>query len=266
MKFVGLGLTLFLNLFTLFLSAQAQDTDLEQAEASYFAGEQATTIADRTQDFQHALQLYLGIERDHKKELAYGDGQLYYNIGNSYFQLGELPWAILYYYRTLEFSPRDHRARQNLEIARTKLGLTPPPPPSWFARTLGLQTLLSLPEKLQTFFHLGVALLMLLSAYLWMQSRWIKRAIYLFSAALLFVLLSIGYTLYFSSLEGVLVEPSVLYRDAGTQYAVVSNQPILAGEKVYILDVRQEGQWLKVLTDQDVIGFLPYKAVRLIRP
>lgn len=245
-------------------SAEVTPTDWNQADASYIAGENATSVAERTEAFNKALTLYLELEEKNKDALAFGNGSLYYNIGNTYFQLGEYPWAILYYYRALQLEPRDIKTLRNLQITQSKLTLTPPEPPSWISRFIGLQTYLSLPEKLQGVFHLGVALLMLASAYLWRPFRWLKHAMIIVMLPLLFLLGSIGYTQYFAPIEGVLVQPSVLYRDAGKQYAVVSNQPLLAGEKVFVVEERQNGAWLKILTDDGTVGFLPYDPIRLI--
>ncbi len=46
------------------------------------------------------------------------DGQLYYNLGNTYFRLGKIGYAILFLRRALAQYPRDPDIRANLELAR----------------------------------------------------------------------------------------------------------------------------------------------------
>ena len=67
-------------------------------------------------DFQSALSNYLVlIERGVKNP------HLYYNIGNTYFKLGEIGYAILYYEKTLAIKPFDRETRENLEYVKRSL-------------------------------------------------------------------------------------------------------------------------------------------------
>lgn len=66
-------------------------------------------------DFRGALENYLRIE-----EAGFESGPLYYNIGNSYFKLGELGPAILYYERARTLMPGDDNVVANLQLARSR--------------------------------------------------------------------------------------------------------------------------------------------------
>ena len=67
-------------------------------------------------DFQSALSNYLVlIERGVKNP------HLYYNLGNTYFKLGELGYAILYYEKALALRSSDRETRENLEYAKRSL-------------------------------------------------------------------------------------------------------------------------------------------------
>lgn len=48
------------------------------------------------------------------------NGQLFYNIGNAYFQAGDIGRAILNYLRAAELTPNDSNLKQNLAYARSK--------------------------------------------------------------------------------------------------------------------------------------------------
>lgn len=64
-------------------------------------------------DFRTALENYLKIE-----EIGYSSPQLTYNLGNTYFKLGENGRAILYFEKTLKQNPYDVDAERNLTLAR----------------------------------------------------------------------------------------------------------------------------------------------------
>lgn len=78
----------------------AQDR-LEQANQSYLKN-----------DFQAALDEY------HKIEAAgFRSAELYYNLGNTYYKLGQIPSAILYFERARLLNPRDEDILFNLNLA-----------------------------------------------------------------------------------------------------------------------------------------------------
>ena len=66
-------------------------------------------------DYSVAAQLYSQIE-----DGGYYSARLYYNMGNTYFKIGNLGKAILYYNRALVVSPSMDDARYNLEIAEAQ--------------------------------------------------------------------------------------------------------------------------------------------------
>lgn len=65
------------------------------------------------EQYQNALNFYLTIEGE---KLV--SPELYYNIGNTYFKLGDNPHAILYYERALKYNPSYEDAKNNLAIAQ----------------------------------------------------------------------------------------------------------------------------------------------------
>jgi len=80
------------------------DSLWNQAVSAYSAG-----------DYQTALDSFLSIEQDGVRS-----SELYYNIANSYFKVGNLNGkAILYYERALRWNPSFDDAVQNLSLART---------------------------------------------------------------------------------------------------------------------------------------------------
>jgi tetratricopeptide (TPR) repeat protein len=94
----------------LFVSAVTPATPLVGQEDFFVEGNRLY----REGDFAGALESYLRIE-----EAGFESGALYYNIGNSYFKLGELGSAILYYERARRLMPGDDDLQANLDLART---------------------------------------------------------------------------------------------------------------------------------------------------
>ena len=53
-------------------------------------------------------------------DMGYEDSTVYYNLGSTYFEIGDLGRAILNYLRAQELSPRDPNILGNLDLARSK--------------------------------------------------------------------------------------------------------------------------------------------------
>lgn len=253
---------IFIFLFATINGVEADPSEtIQEAYASYQSGEKASTISQRKEAFNHALALYTQLAESNP---TYGDGKLYYNIANTYFQLGEYPWAIFYYYRALSLRPTDEKVKHNLNVSLKKLNLSQASEPTAFQNLIFFHTYFSLPERLQLFFILGLIVLACASVYIWQRQKWLAYALLGLALCWLAILLSVGYTRYFSPIEGVVVNSTALYKDAGEQYAKASDQPILGGVKVRVLDILPEGKWLKIYTPSGEVGYVPFTVIRVI--
>jgi tetratricopeptide (TPR) repeat protein len=243
---------------TLLLS---DSVSIKEADKNYMTGERAETVAERKSAFNAALELYKKTENE--SDLSNSNGKLYYNIGNTYFQLGEYSWAILYYYKALKLRPDDERVQRNLKIALEKSGLNAQPESSILERIFFWHAL-PLPKRLQILFGLSLLLLILLSIFLWNRINLSKKGMLLIGSLWLLLFCSVIYTRYFSSVDGVIIKPTLLYLGSGTEYAAVKEQPVVSGSKVQILEVLQDGQWLKVKTSSSEIGYISNNNLRII--
>ena len=87
----------------------------------------------REGDFDGALASYVQI-----LDSGLESGELYYNVGNTYFKLGDLGPAILYYERARRLMPGDDDLLANLELARSLTADEVTPLPGfWLFRTVG---------------------------------------------------------------------------------------------------------------------------------
>lgn len=255
-----MSLKAYFTLFLLVFSTAAwsfEDTALQ----AYREGELAKTVHDRTEAFNRALKIYS--EWDEKNQPDFGNGKLFYNLANTFYQLEEYPWAVYNYYRSLKLQPLDEPTKSNLKATETKLGVINPKTQT-IASYLFLESILSLPQRQQLFFFFTVITFLVASAWLWTSRRVFKGLFYALALISLFLFCSLVHTRYFSPIEGIIVQAGVLYRDAGEQYAKVTEHPILPGTKVQVIDVLEQGTWLKVITPTNQVGYVQNSLIRII--
>lgn len=68
-------------------------------------------------DYPKAIEEYLKV-----RDLGLESGNLYYNLGNSYFKLGKIGYAILNYERARRIMPQDKDLKANLDYAKSLVG------------------------------------------------------------------------------------------------------------------------------------------------
>jgi tetratricopeptide (TPR) repeat protein len=188
-----------------------------------------------------------------------------YAIGNTLYELEEYPWAILYYMRALENNPRDTAARENLALAREKLDLVPSrEPSSLMEEILSFHHLLSFQERKMLFLLFGIAAFLAASGFIWLKNRWFYQAALLTSWVTGLLLMNITATQYGKPIEGIIIKTSALYSNADSHSPLVIKEPVDAGNKVQIINVLDQGKWLKVYISGDQWGYIPYDHVRLI--
>lgn len=98
-------LTLLL-IFAGFIPARAAESPLiAQADSAYNAN-----------NFQQAADMYLSVIQNEG-----ASAKLYYNLGNSYYRLGQMGNAIISYERALRLDPSDKDARTNLAFVNARI-------------------------------------------------------------------------------------------------------------------------------------------------
>ncbi|MCB1112783.1 MAG: hypothetical protein H7A37_06105 [Chlamydiales bacterium] len=259
--YVAVFFSLFVGLYVSSYWQQANGK-IEEAYEAYTAGENATTLAERSDAFNKALNLYKQMEEVYRPE--YGNGRLYYDIGNTYFQLDEYPMAALYYYKALKLSPENVKAHNNLDVVLRKLNIKQEEHRSAFEPIFFFHYYFPLPVRLQIFSLLGVVTIILGSLYVWVRSNRLRAAALFFAVLWTIMTISLLYSRYIEPIDGIMVKASYLYRDAGNQYAAVTNEPIRSGTKVQVLGTLRDGTWFKVETSDGTIGYVSYEALRVI--
>ncbi|MFQ3597901.1 MAG: SH3 domain-containing protein [Chloroherpetonaceae bacterium] len=111
-------------------------------------GTNATTMFNEASNlytagkYREALALYTALD-----SLGYQSGELHYNIGNTYYKIGQIGKAVLYYEKAKRFIDGDEDLQTNLELALARTKDKIPELPKFF-----LESLL---EKILNVFSLG---------------------------------------------------------------------------------------------------------------
>ncbi len=242
--------------FFLFLSASLwglpfNNANLEEANQSYLQGEKATTFEERKTAFNQAISLYHQIEHT----ISSPSADLYRALGDTYFQLNEYAWAALYYRRALKQEPQDQLAINHLTLVQEKLGLSP-------LSTAPSSTIL--PQRWAIFGRMLFLTFLLTSATLWFSSSFLR---YLAKMSLLFLLIPISsliWSYYFTPLEALIIAPTGFYREPQLDQPQLTQAPLLAGTSVYVLQTTSNGEWLKIVNAEGLMGYVPLASLRLI--
>lgn len=234
----------------------------EMALHAYQKGEKSRSAADKEAAFNEALSLYKQLEKDYSANS--GSGALYYNIANTYFQLAQYPAAILYYHKALKVDPWNDDAWNNLQVAYSKLNLPVQKSHRWLDVVFSPELGMSEPERFQLLFGTALAALIFGSFFIWKEIHAFKKYALLAALACMLLLISLGISIFFKPTEAIVLRPTLLYRDAGKQYAGVQEAPLAEGEKLQVLEMVDDGQWVKVRTSNGVQGFVPVEKVGVI--
>jgi len=98
-------IALFICLSLLALSQPSDNSLIDRGRKAYKTGK-----------FDTALEAYKALEKKGYKSFA-----LFYNLGNTYFKLKDIPHAILYYERAKKLNSSDEDLLFNLQLANTKI-------------------------------------------------------------------------------------------------------------------------------------------------
>jgi tetratricopeptide (TPR) repeat protein len=228
----------------------------ERALEAYQQGERSQTIAERNRSFNKALTLYTTIEEQGSF------GEVEYNIANSYFQLLEYEKALLYYARSLKKIPREYKVQANFLTTLDKIK----DPETWKAKRwidfFSGKTFLTDKELLFWFVSAIIAFVVSWSFFIWLRKRMWRMLSLLFTLFFLCILSVFLCRVYLTFPEGVIMQNTMVYHDAGGYYRSVG-PPLLSGSLIKVIE-RYNNEWLKVKLSDGKVGFILRKNLELI--
>ena len=239
-------------LFSIILCTASLYAEDDKAFTAYSAAQAAKTKQEQQALYNEALDGYLKIENS--------SCELSYNIGNCYFQLGEYGLAIYYYYRALTQNPRFDPARSNLLTAISKIGLKNEQQIAFEKPFFSLT-----PEEKQLF-YLGFLIVgfIFFTLFLCLSQRMFKKLAITACLISSLLLADIIWERYLQPVYAVIVAPTPLHKDAGNQYAVIPTKEPMYGERVEVVQFKEESPWIQVKTPNGEEGYVSKDYARIL--
>lgn len=242
----SLYLIAFIVLPLLSFANDQADALFAKANALYANGQKA---ADPKVAYQLALDLY--------KEVmikGYQGPELYFNMGNANYKVGDLPSALLYYEKALKLSPNDEEIKANIRFVNTKINDKIEEVPEffiteWWNNSVVLHyNLKTLSAWSLVFVLLGSALLIV---YFFAHALMLKKssfygAVVLFALGIFTVFLGSRQVRYFENNRQAIVFSSTVTVKSEPSEASKSLFVIHDGTKVNLPGKGKNSDWIKV--------------------
>jgi tetratricopeptide (TPR) repeat protein len=201
--------------------------------------------------------------------MGYGSGELFYNLGNTYYRSGEIALAILSYERALRYIPQDEDLRHNLQLANLLITDRIEPTPRLFflefwddlKNAISLQGTTWLAYLAYLLVFASLTLLFLARTYLLKRIGMMSAVVSLFLFATLLFLFAAKLADFTEENEAIVMEPVVTVKnspDAGSSDAFVLH----SGVKVEITDSVNE--WIEIRLADGKIGWIVLSGVQRI--
>ena len=231
----------------------------------------ASAITKANADAEYAKGNYQQAAIDYQELLKEGDNPtLYYNLGNSYYRLGNITQSVIAYEKAQRFAPSDRDVKYNLEFVRSKTidKIVPVDEMffvSWFATLVNMFSVDGWAHMAVVTFMLGLLMVLL---FLLGRREWIRKTG--FYAAIIFALVFVGANVFawqqkcaFEQRDkAVVTSPTVNIKstpaDTGTDAFVIHE-----GTSVTITD-RTMKDWFSVKLANGKEGWLRRSQVEVI--
>lgn len=232
---------------------------LAEANKNYQSGMSSTIYVEQQQAFNQSLKIYEELVNG----ISYPSSQLYEALANTYFQLNELSWAILYYEKALKLQPRNLKIRNDLDLVKKQLALEVDMPYTLIQKTL-FDSIFSIEERFSFLTLLSLITVILISFLIWWPHKLLKICCCLSSTFSLLLLFNIVLSWYLNPIQGILIESTGYYREPDKLQSQLTLLPKKAGTKVNVLAATSQGSWLKTRDSEDVTGYVPASSIRII--
>ena len=228
----------------------------------YHQGIAAKTMGEREQAFEKALSLLLA-QYNQMKEEGSVNGQLCYNIGNCYFNLGQNATAILYYQMAKKLLPLNKKISANLKTARDKRenpvdlendGI--------MATLLFFHFKLSAAQQINSLIGTAILTALALLYLMFKRNTLIKYLAILSGLTVTSLCLSLSVDYYYPTNMGILMKTTDIRRGAGDGFAPITPNPLGGGSSLKVLSL--ENDWYTVELNDGRYGFLPKDDLKLV--
>jgi tetratricopeptide (TPR) repeat protein len=207
-------------------------------------------------NYELAKELYLSVT-----EQGLASSELYYNLGNAFFKLDDIPSAILYYEKARKLNPKDEDINFNLNLANSRVIDKIVPVPEFFLKKWWLQVLqLTSPDGWARSIILFFILFLVFAASFLVSKAVIIRKLSFWGGvvflALTFFTFAVGrqsHSQFRNEVEGIVFTPTVTVKSSPSENSV-DLFVIHEGTKVRILDELED--WSEVRIANGSVGWI----------
>jgi len=200
---------------------------------------------------------------------GFESAQLYYNLGNAYFNINMLPAAILNYERAKVLAPADADIDFNLNIANSMIPDKIEPVPEIFYIRWWKSLRNSFNLYTWTIASISIFVLLVLCAGIFFLSRNILMRKFAFWSGIFFILFSIAgfsmtytrYDIQSKHLEAIVFDPTITVKSSPNQLGK-DLFVIHEGTKVFILE--EINEWCNIKITNGSAGWLPAASIKRI--
>lgn len=214
--------------------------------------------------YRQAAQSYQQILNE-----GYQSAVVYFNTGNAYYKLDEMPSAILYYEKARKLAPNDKDININIQFANLKIADKIEPQPAFFVTRWWQSFILALPVNtlavLSTIFFLSGFLLLI--AYLFANLLILKKAFFyagilLIGVGIISVFMANRQVNYFNGHhQAIVFSSSVVVKSSPDANA----KPLFVMHEGTKVDVNQQnGKWIEIELSNGNSGWITLDDVKNI--
>ena len=209
-------------------------------------------------DYTTAIQIYESLLKNGES------ADVYYNLGNSYYKIGEIAKAVLNYERALLMKPGNSDIRANLEVARAKTIDKVEPVPEVFFVSWTKALINSMSVDAWATWGIVSFILFIITLYFFIFSKQIMLKKVGFIAGIVFLIVMICSNLFASEQKERLVNrnEAIVMRstpsESGTSLFILHE-----GRKVSIKDNSMK-EWKEIRLEDGKVGWVPASAIEVI--
>jgi tetratricopeptide (TPR) repeat protein len=234
-----------------------------------FAADQQVIIASANKEYDaghyaSAVDLY-------KKILTTGfeSRELYYNIGNAYYKMNELPSAILYYEKARKLDPGNVDINFNLAVANSKIADKIEPLPELFYKRWFRVLRESMPVDGWAKVSIITLILALVAGFFYFVSNvlvlrksgfWLG-IVFLFIAIFCLFIAYQDWVIINNNKEAIIFAPTITIKSSPDEKSI-DLFVLHEGTKVRVID--SIGNWFEIQIANGSVGWLPASAVEKI--
>ena len=231
----------------------------------------ANAVTKEQADSAYAQGHYQQAVKDYEQLLKQGvSAELYYNLGNSYYRMDEMPRAVLNYERALLLSPGDRDIRFNLQMARSKTidKITPESEMffvTWYRSLVNLTSVDGWARLALVALALAIVLALL---YLFSSPIWLRKVGFFGAFGLLLLFIVANFFAYVQKQSFVARSGAIIMSPAVTIKSTPAKQGtdlfiLHEGTKVEITDGTMK-QWKRIRVADGKEGWLETSQIEVI--